>query len=105
MGLEFAPLGWIYHDSWKWEEEYLIHGSGMYGQPSVTKKNKSFCQMGHCHFFFPHYDPFMSSNSLAYWGTQNYNFEIVDEWGPNSNDKVQDKSVKLLGKPIWYFYI
>jgi hypothetical protein len=40
MGLEFAPLGWIYHDAWKWSEENSIVGPGVYGKPSVTHKNK-----------------------------------------------------------------
>ena len=61
--------------------------------------------MGHCHFFLNDYDPFVSSTTFAYWGTQDYHFEIIDEWGPNSNDKIQDRSIKLLGKPIWYVYI
>ena len=29
----------------------------------------------------------------------------MDEWGPNSNDPSQNKSVRLIGKPLWYLYV
>ena len=61
--------------------------------------------MGHCHLFLTDFDVSKASSSLAYWGTQDYSFQINDEWGPNSNDPNQIKTVRLLGKPIWYFYV
>jgi hypothetical protein len=46
-----------------------------------------------------------NGSSLAYWGEQTYHFHITDEWGPNSEDPSQNKSVRLIGKPIWYVYV
>ena len=64
----------------------------------------TFYQMGHCHLFIPGFDISEGSSSLAYSGYQIYKFNVVDELGPNANGNV-NKSVKLLGKPLWYFYV
>jgi hypothetical protein len=105
MGLEFAPLGWIYHDGWKWKETKTLLSYNSDGQAVYTDKSKEFCQMGHCHLFLTDFDTSKAASSLAYWGSQEYNFGIKDEWGPNSNDPNQNYTTRLLGKPIWYFYV
>jgi hypothetical protein len=65
----------------------------------------TFYQKGHCHLFIPGFDTSEHASSLAYSGTQLYQFGIVDEWGPNANNPNINQSVSLKGKPIWYFYI
>lgn len=105
MGLEFAPLGWIYHDGWKWKETKQLISYDSDGNPTIIDKSKNFHQMGHCHLFLTDFDTSKAASSLAYWGNQTYSFNIKDEWGPNSNDPNQNYTTKLLGKPIWYFYV
>ena len=104
MGLEFAPLGWIYHDGWRFKESKTLLDYDDQGNPVHIDRSKTCYQKGHCHLFVPGVDPTKSSGQL-YWGEQNYSFNIVDEWGPNSTDPIQNKSVRLLGKPVWYFHI
>lgn len=101
MPLSFEPLAWIYHDGWNFKQSYSI--------PITSKKVKdmsvTFYQKGHCHLFIPGFDTSEHASSLAYSGTQLYQFGIVDEWGPNANNPNVNQSVSLKGKPIWYFYI
>ena len=91
MSLSFQPLGWIYHDGWSFKESY--------GSKTVT-----FYQKGHCHLFIPGFNSDEQASSLAYSGVQSYQFNVVDEWGPNAQGNV-NQSIRLLGKPLWYFYI
>jgi hypothetical protein len=55
--------------------------------------------------FLPDYNIKNNTSTWAYKGEQIYNFEIKDEWGPNSDEPNQNHSVKLLGKPLWNFYV
>ena len=102
-GLEFAPLYFVWHDGWRWIESKTLLDYNDSGPVHVGRSMTCY-QRGHCHLFFPDVDPKKSSGQM-YWGRQEYNFNVVDEWGPNSSDPIQNKSVRLLGKPIWYFYI
>ena len=102
-GLEFAPLYFVWHDGWRWTESKTLLDYDDNGVVHVPRSTTCY-QRGHCHLFFPDTDPKKSSGQM-YWGRQEYNFNVVDEWGPNSDDPIQNKSVRLLGRPIWYFYI
>ena len=104
MSLEFAPMGFIYHDGWRWVESKTLLSYDDQGNAVHTSRSKTCYQKGHCHLFFPGVDPRKCSGQM-YWGSQEYTFNIVDEWGPNSNDPIQNRSVRLLGKPIWFFHI
>lgn len=105
MSLQFLPLMWQYHDGWRWKESKQLLTYDSNGNPILIDKSKNFYHRGHCHLFLPDYDITNAASTLAYTGTQEYNFSVQDEWGPNSNDPNQNMSIKLKGKPIWYFYI
>ena len=105
MTLKFAPLGWIYHDGWTWEQSKTLMSYDQNGNPRPIDDSKKCYQRGHIHLFLPTVEYAPSGSSLAYWGQQTYSFKIVDEWGPNSNDPSQNKSVRLIGKPLWYIYV
>lgn len=98
MSLTFHPLYWVYHDCWKWEE--TIPG---YPEDSVA----TFHHAGHIHFFFEstNFNADVAASGSAYGGTQLYRFRLNDIWGPNSDDPNQAQTDKLIGKPIWYFYV
>lgn len=104
MSLQFSPLMWQYHDGWRWKETKTLLTYDSNGNPILIDKSKNFYHRGHCHLFLPDYDIGNKASTYAYTGKQQYHFEIKDEWGPNSNDPNQNMSVRLLGKPIWYFY-
>lgn len=104
-GLIFAPLGWIYHDAWKYNETKTLIDHDTEGKPVYIDKTKTCVQKGHCHLFLPGIDTNKASSTKMYWGEQKYEFRIVDEWGPNSKFKERNKSIRLIGKPIWYFRI
>lgn len=105
MTLKFAPLGWIVHDGWNWEQSKTLMSYDQNGNPRPIDDSKKCYQRGHIHLFLPTVEYAPSGSSLAYWGQQTYSFKIVDEWGPNSNDPSQNKSVRLIGKPLWYIYV
>ena len=105
MSLNFTPLCWVYHDGWKFKETKSMIKYDEKGNATVVDKSKTFYQKGHCHLFMKNVSLNESGPVTTYSGTQDYNFNVVDEWGPNSNDPSQNHSVKLIGKPIWYFYI
>ena len=105
MTLKFAPLAWIYHDGWTWRQSKTLMSYDQNGNPKPMDDSKKCYQKGHIHLFLPTVEYAPSGSSLAYWGQQTYSFKIVDEWGPNSNDPSQNKSVKLIGKPLWYLYV
>ena len=96
---------WVYHDGWRWKESKNLLTYDSNGNPILIDKSKNFYHRGHCHLFLPNYNIENASSTYAYTGKQEFKFSIQDEWGPNSNDPNQNYSVKLLGKPIWYFYI
>ena len=104
MGLKFAPLGWIYHDGWDWNQtKTLLKPEG--DRIVEIDASKHCHQRGHVHLFLPTVPFSQEGSSLAYWGEQTYHFEVKDEWGPNSDDPSQNQSVRLIGKPIWYVYV
>ena len=104
MGLKFAPLGWIYHDGWDWNQTKTLLKSE--NGRTVEVDDSMHChQRGHVHLFLPTVPFSPYGSSLAYWGEQTYHFEVKDEWGPNSDDPAQNQSVRLIGKPIWYVYV
>lgn len=105
MTLKFAPLGWIGHDGWNWKQSKTLMSYDQNGNPRPIDDSKKCYQRGHVHLFLPTVEYSPSGSSLAYWGRQTYSFKIVDEWGPNSNDPSQNKSVRLIGKPLWYLYV
>ena len=105
MTLKFAPLAWIYHDGWTWRQSKTLMSYDQNGNPRPIDDSKKCYQRGHIHLFLPTVEYAPSGSSLAYWGQQTYSFKIVDEWGPNSNDPSQNKSVRLIGKPLWYLYV
>lgn len=105
MSLEFAPLAWIYHDGWRFADSKTLIKYGNDGQPVFVDASKTSHQRGHVHLFLPSVPFSLNGSSLAYWGEQSYSFSVKDEWGPNSNDPSQNDSVRLIGKPIWYFHI
>lgn len=94
--IEFYPLYWIYHDTWKWKETTQ-------GSPKNTEK--IYDHAGHVHLFMMDFNPLKQATQQAYSGTQTYSFSIEDKWGPNSNKSNQVQSYRLVGKPIWYFTI
>ena len=105
MGLEFSYLAWTYHDGWGFNQTKTLlkaDDNGKYVPVDVSKKCH---QRGHVHLFLPTVPFSPEGSSLAYSGTQTYSFNVVDEWGPNSNDPNQNMSVRLIGKPIWYVYV
>lgn len=105
MGLKFAPLAWIYHDGWQFKDSKTLIKYDDNGNPIFVDASKTSYQRGHVHLFLPTVPFSLNGSSLAYWGEQHYSFSVQDEWGPNSNDPSQNQSVKLIGKPIWYFHI
>ena len=105
MTLKFAPLGFIFHDGWTWRQSKTLMSYDQNGNPKPMDDSKKCYQRGHIHLFLPTVEYAPSGSSLAYWGQQTYSFKIVDEWGPNSNDPSQNKSVRLIGKPLWYLYV
>lgn len=106
MALQFSPLYWIYHDGWNYRQTKTLLDTDDQGNIIRIDKSKTFYQMGHCHLFLMDVNPEANAGSgQAYWGKQTYRFHLEDEWGPNSKDPSQAKSVKLIGKPIWYFTI
>ena len=104
MSLNFLPLYWIYHDGWKYKESKSYTVPKPNGGTITIDKSKTFNHPGHIHFFMPDF-PVDSKETLAYSGEQTYTFRITDTWGPNSTDPNQSKNIKLVGKPIWYFWI
>lgn len=104
MSLKFLPLYWIYHDGWKYKESKSYTVPTQNGGTVTIDKSKTFNHPGHIHFFIPDFPP-DSKETLAYSGEQKYTFRITDTWGPNSKDPNQAKNIKLIGKPIWYFWI
>ena len=40
MGLEFSPLGWIYHDGWNWKETKLLVAFNSKGDARIIDKSK-----------------------------------------------------------------
>lgn len=94
--LEFYPLYWIYHDTWKWKETTK-------GSPENSEK--VYNHAGHVHLFMMDFNPLKQATQQAYSGTQTYSFSIEDKWGPNSTRKDQIESYRLVGKPIWFFTI
>ena len=105
-GLQFEPLCWTYHDGWKWKEsKRVLDGADANGNPTYKDRSKEFHHRGHCHLFFAENDIGPHSSQQAYWGKQKYEFHITDEWGPNSEDPNQIENIRLIGSPIWYFYI
>lgn len=104
MSLEFKPLYWIYHDGWKYKEEKVYSVPDGRGGSVPVRKDKEFNHAGHIHFFMLDM-PLDQQSTSAYTGEQVYNFKITDTWGPNSTDPNQSKNIKLIGKPLWYFYI
>ena len=105
MGLKFAPLGWTYNDGWSWNQTKTLISYDENGNRKQTDASKKCYQRGHVHLFLPTVEYSPSGSSLAYWGEQTYSFNVVDEWGPNSNDPAQNQSVRLVGKPRWYLYV
>ncbi len=106
MALEFSPLYWIYHDGWNYKQTKTLLDTDDQGNIIRIDKSKTFYQMGHCHLFLMDINPeSKGEGGQAYWGEQKYEFHLEDEWGPNSKDPSQAQSIKLIGKPIWYFYI
>ncbi|MBR4316722.1 MAG: hypothetical protein IKP65_07165 [Alphaproteobacteria bacterium] len=73
--------------------------------PSIVDLSKNYYQKGHVHLFMKDVKINASGPVTSYNGTQDYEFNIVDEWGPNSDDPNQSRTNKLIGKPIWYFYV
>ncbi len=96
--LSFAPLYWIYHDCWQFEETVPAE------YPSAPK-SMIYDHAGHVHFFMMDYSRLKNASQQAYSGVQQYSFSIEDVWGPNSQDPNQSRSYRLIGKPRWYFYI
>ena len=105
MGLTFAPLGWIYHDGWNFDESKLLRKAGASGE-SYRDASRHYYHRGHVHLFLPGHDEMAGGGKVgstkAYWGEQTYHFHIKDEWGPNSDDPSQDQSLILIGRPIWH---
>ena len=104
MSLNFMPLYWIYHDGWKYKESKSYTVPAQNGESVTVDKSKTFNHPGHIHFFMPDM-PMDAQSTLAYDGEQIYQFKITDTWGPNSTDPNQAQNIKLIGQPIWYFYI
>lgn len=104
-GLTFAPLGWIYNDAWRWRETKKLIDYDDQGNKVLIDSGKTLYNRGHCHLFLPGVNFSKNGSQQMYWGNQTYQFNVVDEWGPNSNDPVGNQSEKLIGKPIWYFHI
>lgn len=104
MSLTFKPLYWIYHDGWKYKESKSYSVPDGKGGSVTVDESKTFNHPGHIHFFMPDM-PLNTKSTMAYEGEQVYEFKITDTWGPNSTDPNQSKNIKLVGKPIWYFYI
>ena len=106
MALEFAPLYWVYHDGWNYTQTKTLLDVDKEGNLIRIDKSKTFYQMGHCHLFLMDVNPEgKGSSGQAYWGEQTYQFHLKDEWGPNSDVPGQAQTIKLIGKPMWYFYI
>jgi len=105
MSLEFEPLYWIYHDGWNFKESRILITYDAEGNARPIDKSKTFHHAGHIHLFCDGIDPVSNNQCKAYSGEQVYNFQITDEWGPNSKDPNQNKSYRLVGKPVWYFYV
>lgn len=100
MALEFAPLYWIYHDGWNYKETKTLTVDD-----ATEDASKEFHHAGHVHLFLMDVNPTTITSSQSYWGEQVYNFTVEDTWGPNSTDPNRNQSVRLIGKPVWYFYI
>ena len=99
--LEFEPLCWIYHDTWKWKQtKIIISPNG-----DVQDLSKTYTHPGHIHLFFDGKDVLKTANTKAYTGTQEYTFQVQDVWGPNSQDPNQIQSFRMIGSPIWYLYV
>ena len=95
--LTWYPLYWLYNDFWKWN--YSMPGDK--NKPTITY---SVEHAGHIHFFMMDF-PTTSDSQQAYYGEQKYKFELINVWGEGSNDINQQKNIRVVGKPKWYFYI
>ena len=100
MSLKFCPLYWIYKDTWKYQDTILTSQRGQ-----IVSIPINYNHAGHIHFFMMDFKTDKTSTKQAYWGAQNYQFSIEDVWGPNSKDTNQSFNLKLIGKPMWYFYV
>jgi hypothetical protein len=59
---------------------------------------------GHVHFWMMGFSA-LDSGQRAWGGSQVYNFELVEDWGPHSTDPNQQLNFRVVGLPKWYFYV
>lgn len=94
-GIKFLPLYWTYHDQWKYHID---------PPPGQGGSVQHFNHYGHMHFFMLGYD-WNNSNQNAFSGSQKFEFELKELWGPQSKDFNQSQSYRVVGRPKWYFYV
>ena len=95
--LTWYPLYWVYNDFWKWT----------YSKPLGNNKVKTYPveHAGHVHFFMPDFPIKDAATQQAYFGEQKYTFELVNEWGSDTNGENIQDNIRVVGRPKWYFYI
>lgn len=96
--LTFHPLYWIFHDNFKWTD---TTPNVMPYPPTVT----TYRHPGHVHFWMMGFPVQNNPSQQAYGGKQVYKFELEDIWSPRSSDKNQQRNIRIVGSPKWYFYI
>jgi hypothetical protein len=89
VGLSFYPLYWVHHDSW-----IFYPGNG----------DPPRYHWGHLHWFMLGYT-WKDDNSDAFTGSQSFQFDIKDLWGPRSLDPNQSLPYTIVGTPKWYWNI
>ncbi len=99
-GLTFLPLYWTFHDQWR----YYTHVETALSGGGVSVDHREYPHFGHAHLFMMGFD-WGGDSQQAFSGSQSYNFEVVDIWGPRSGDPNQQLQYTVVGTPKWYFHV